>query len=890
MADAAVQFLLENLKQLLLNSANLIHGVNNEVESLYQELSMLKAFLKDSTEKRTEYEVVKQLVRQIRDVTYEAEDVIDIFLFHAAVQNARGRINRAFHNMTDYPAKLHKAATDIQSIRHRVKQIYDNKWYGFEAQQSGESSISGSREKRAPVVEEENVVGFHKETKMLVDQLIGEQKELEVISVVGMGGLGKTTLARKVYTDPDVDFNFRSRAWIFVSQEYNRKEVFLGILSQVSQVTADMYKMSADSLAQVIRTRLESGRYLIVLDDVWTNDAWDALKNAFPNKKNGSRIVLTSRETEVAKHANPDKDAIHNLRFLTEDESWELLQLKVFRKGSCPSDRESTLGKKIVKQCGGLPLAVVVVAGLLLKKVNSDDWWNKVAESVRPYVARDPKQFREVLALSYKHLPYHLKACFLYFGVFPEDFQIPVWKLIRLWVAEGLIMLPIGEENLELEEIAEEHLEDLVDRNLVLVEKWTSNGRIKACRIHDMLRDLCLKEAAEEKFFEEIKGAVQNYSSSSTPIPNNHSRRICIHSHLLNYISSKPSHPHVRSFLCFASDETDMPLQLTSFIPRAFQLLRVLDIRSITFSRFPSEIKHMIHLRYIAFCGNFNILPAAIYYLWNIQTLIVETTSRTLEIQADIWKLLRLRHLHINGSSSHLHDPPTKVQKSNEVRGDLQTISTISPESCTDNLLAMTRNLKKLGIRGKLVRLMEFKGRSNMFDNLAKLDRLKTLKLWNDTFPDPPSKGRLRGLPQQYKFPPNLKKLTLLGTLLDWEHMSTLGMLPNLEVLKLKDSAFMGQSWQAADGGFRKLKVLQLGRTDLVSWTASGRHFPKLQRLILNHCTTLVEIPSSLGNIATLQMMELYFPTRSVVASARLIQQQSVVNNGLKLLIYPPDL
>ncbi|KAI3824349.1 hypothetical protein L1987_05807 [Smallanthus sonchifolius] len=225
------------------------------------------------------------------------------------------------------------------------------------------------------------------------------------------------------------------------------------------------------------------------------------------------------------------------------------------------------------------------------------------------------------------------------------------------------------------------------------------------------------------------------------------------------------------------------------------------------------------------------------------------------------------------------------------VQGSIQTISTISPDSCTENILARTPNLKKLGIRGKLVILMEVKKNSSLFANLAKLDNLKKLKLLNDTFPRPPSEGKLRSLPQLYEFPPHLIKLTLSDTLLDWNHMSTIAMLPNLEVLKLKVYAFMGRQWDPVDGGFRLLKYLQIGKTDLVHWKASGHHFPRLEHIVVEQCGSLVAVPIGLADVSALQTIELHH-TPSAVDSARLIQEQKQAQQkpqryGFKLHIYP---
>lgn len=891
-----VEFLLENLKQLLLYNSDLIYGVKGQVDSLYRELSLMNAFLKDAKEKRNEYEYVRELVRQIRDVAYEAEDIIDTFVVNSAMQKERSTFSRIVH-VFDYPTKLRSVAKDIESIKTKVKEIYDNKMFGIEALYTVESSnrASSSSQRRKPMVEEDNVVGFDEEAKELVSRLTNISELLEVVSIVGMGGLGKTTLAKKVFCDPAIEFHFFVRSWVYVSQEYNRKELLLAILTSVVDYPSEqMYKLNEEMLVEEIYKHLNGRRYLVVLDDVWTPDAWNDLKMAFPNQNCGSRILLTSRNTDVALIANPDS-LPHHLKFLNDDESWELLSTKVFRRGSCPFELVE-LGATIARKCYGLPLAIVVVAGLLLKKDKTRDLWKKVAESVSSYVARDPKQCMDVLALSYKHLPDHLKVCFIYFGAFPEDYPIPVWKLLNLWVAEGFIQQK-GQDCLE--DLAEDYLEDLVERNLILVAKRRSNGRIKTCRVHDMLRDLCLKEASEEKFLQVIKGH-QILDSNSLIIP--YHRRLCVHSHVMNFIHSRPSGPHVRSFLCFPCEEKELSREHTSFIHESFKLVRVIDMMSINISRFPIEITQLVHLRYIALFGNFKVVPPSISKLWSLQSLIVETTSRDLDIQVDIWKMSQFRHLRTSGSS-RLHGPKAKTRMDNEdpfVQRNIQTISTISPDSCTENILARTPNLKKLGIRGKLSLLMEEKRSGitcapSLFDNFAKLDNLEKLKLLNDTFPRPPPEGKLRGLPSLYKFPPHLNKLTLSDTLLDWKHMSTIGMLPHLQVLKLKVYAFKGAEWEALDGGFRLLKVLQIGKTDLVVWKASGHHFPRLEHVVVEQCSNLLGIPVGLADVSALKSLELYH-TPSAVDSARLIQQQKkmqqqmlVTSHGFKLLIYPPE-
>lgn len=741
-----------------------------------------------------------------------------------------------------------------------------------------------------PIVEEDNVVGFEDEAEKVVNLLSGGSDDLEVISIVGMPGLGKTTLAKMIYRDPKIEYEFYKRAWVYVSQDYSRKEVYLTILGNFMQLTDAMYKMNDENLAKELLKILEKSKYLVVMDDVWTEEAWNDLKIAFPKNDKRSRILITSRIKKVAKHANPNAEP-HNLRFLTPDESWRLLQIKALGSENCPEELVRH-GKKIANECCGLPLAIVVIGGVLLEK--GTDWWETVARSVDAYIAMDEaKRMDSFIELSYNHLPYHLKACFIYLGMFPEDYEIPVWKLVRLWIAEGFIQL---KEGMSLEDIAEEYLEDLVNRNLVMVAKLRSNGKLKTCRIHDMLREFCKKEAAEENFFQEIRHFDQGTYASSNPASERY-RRLSIHSRVSSYISSRPAGPRIRSFLCFSPEETILPAEHISSIPGAFKLLRVLDSRSIIFTRFPTDLTQLVHLRYIVLSCNFKILPAAISSLWNIQSLVVETTSRTLEIKADIWKMIQLRHVKTNASTSIPRPVSKSSRKSKDevlMIGNLQTISTISPESCTEDLFARAPNLKVLGIRGQLAKLLENKNGSMLFDGLGRLGHLENLKLLNDVFPRPPSEGRLTSLPQRYKFPTKLKKITLSDTLLDWKEMSTLGMLENLEILKLKDNAFKGQWWQPDDGGFRSLRNLHIGRTDLVTWNASAHHFPRLRNLFLKHCTNLESLPLGFAEVSSLQVVELYCTNSSAAASARTIKKRkeemtSNVAVVFKLSVYPPE-
>ncbi|XP_031097686.1 putative late blight resistance protein homolog R1B-14 [Ipomoea triloba] len=334
------------------------------------------------------------------------------------------------------------------------------------------------------------VVGFKEEEKTIIEHLIYGSKEREVVLITGMGGLGKTTLARRVYEKKNVVNHFDKRAWCIVSQDYDCKNLLNKIYNEVCG-----HKTEIDNVAEELRKRLMGRRYLIVLDDIWSVEAWEELNRVFPECDNGSRIVLTSRQESVV------SDAKHIcLPFFTIDESWELLQMMLVKQKGCIEELEN-VGREISKKCGGLPLTVGLIAGLLEKVEKSEQMWREFLHTLNSHATfGDRIQSNDAIELSYKYLSDHLKPCLLYFAAFPEDKAIKVSKLIELWISEGFI---IGmKEKGRVEDEARDYLNDLVSSNLIMMSG--KNYQSLACRVHDLVRDFCLTKAREEIFLEII--------------------------------------------------------------------------------------------------------------------------------------------------------------------------------------------------------------------------------------------------------------------------------------------------------------------------------------------------------------------------------------------------
>ncbi|XP_058112954.1 putative disease resistance protein At1g50180 [Magnolia sinica] len=510
MADIAVQFIIQKLNEILTQEADLLLGVDGQIRSLRDKLGWMHALLKDLHGKRRDNDRVKVWVSQIREAAYDAENVIDSYIFNIQKQGRDtsagfvGSIRSLACCIKDVAA-IHKIGKKIGEIERRLNEISSNRSdYGIgNIPRCGEASSSSNpsqtwREKRVPIAEEADVVGVEDETKTLVGRLIEGDARCAVISITGMGGIGKTTLAKKLYNNINVKKNFDFHAWVSVSQEHRLREIFLSILKSLGQDERET--TPEEDLPKQLYESLEGKKYLVVIDDIWTRDAWNGLVSAFPDRQKGSRVLLTTRKEEIAKYADAQSTP-HKMHFLNESESWVLLCKKTLPGNLAPPclPNLEELGGKIVAKCGGLPLAIAVIGGVLSRKEKSVNEWYKVLTSLEWHLNESEDAISGILALSYHDLPYYLKFCFLYFGAFPEDNEIYVGDLIKLWIAEGFVQQR-GEE--ELEDVAEDYVEELINRSMIQVAQRNSNGTAMTCRIHDLLRDLSIANAKEERFLD----------------------------------------------------------------------------------------------------------------------------------------------------------------------------------------------------------------------------------------------------------------------------------------------------------------------------------------------------------------------------------------------------
>ncbi|KAL0341530.1 UNVERIFIED_CONTAM: putative late blight resistance proteinR1B-8 [Sesamum calycinum] len=775
---------------------------------------------------------MEDLARQLVVVVDEADDIIDFHVVNQLLERSQDK-TRHMAVLSSFRQDIDKIIKKIDSITEKLM-VVKEEWVDVQEQQPIVSVSVGST--TLPSSDKNTMVGFDELLLQVVDELTRDESNLQIFPIVGMGGIGKTTLAHNAFDHPYIVYRFDIRIWFTISQKYKVAE----ILGKYFLGDKKKKQASLGELVERLYKLLYGKRYLLIMDDVWSIKAWEDFMLYLPNNGNGSRILVTTRLLDVARHVGSHNHCFE-MNFLGEDQSWNLLCEKVFAQKICPYPELEEFGRNIARCCRGLPLSIVVIGGLLAKSNNTREYWEFVSENVTSFVnSIDDDYCLKILSLSYESLPIHLKPCFLYMSVFSEDDEIRACELIKLWIIEGFLKPVRGKS---LEEVAKEYLKDLADRNLILIRKWIDTGRIKICSIHDTLRELCFRESEREHLIRVPKAQTIHVSVGRKD-------GLCL---LCGHWVNTLNKIHLQEVVGLQSTTVASPSVCEACSNMYQNLNKLRWVQDESHVKFPLHTK----LRYLSLDG-FDwskrnqklIVPGLIFLLWNLQTLVLRHYNVTL--LPEISEMPKLRHLNIDGWLLDVLEGTI-----------LENLSTLVVEgfSCSKEVVKRISNLKKLHVGW---------GSSGDY-SLAQLNKLESLSLhyvsWDLDLED-------------IGFPNSLKKLSLHTCHFPWEKMTIIGSsLPNLEVLKLKD-AFRGKEWSPIEGEFLQLKVLVIQHHSLEQWRAEDIHFPNLHGLYLKFMTKLEEIPLSIGDINTLYSIDLYKCSESAMNSAvELLKDQKEKGN-----------
>ncbi|PNX78596.1 disease resistance protein rpm1-like, partial [Trifolium pratense] len=732
---------------------------------------------------------------------------------------------------------------DIKSSVSRIKERSER--YGFQRSlNQGSRDYRGSRNNQwhdprvaALNIVEADVVGFEVPKQRLINWMV-KGKEPTVISIVGMGGQGKTTLAKIVFDNKDIIGHFDCHVFITVSQSYTVEGLLRNMLVKLYKENDEVppprifEKYQESMLTDEVKNYLQNKRYVVVFDDVWNEHFWDDVEFALIDNKNGSKILITTRNANVLVSCSKSSFIVkkHELQPLTPKQSRELFNKKAFKINN-DSKKLNDIAYEIVEQCNGLPLAIVAIGGLLSTREKNVSEWEQFRDNLSLALRNDTHLIgiKKILGLSYDDLPYYLKACLLYFGLYPKVYEIKSKRVIRQWIAEGFVK---EEKGKTLEEVAEGYLIELIHRSLVQVSSVKIDGKVKGCRVHDQIRDMIREKFEDFNFCKPISedgqsssvGIIRHLSISTTSV----------------YLMDRIESSHVRSLHVFQDEDEYVCHEPT--IPEKFKLLKVLDFESAPMLNVPKNLGDLIHLKYLSFRSS-NHVSKSIGMFQNLETLDVgDTTTR--ELPKEISKLRKLRHLiGYRLSLIQLKDGIGKMTSLQTLcsvdlgKGGAEVIKELGK-------LKQIRDLVLVNVHTEDVSIL-----SSAIDEMKRIEKLSVSSFDIHTFIDlnlisPPTKlrklqlhGKLQKLPKSILELQNLVVLKLSKSKLTEDLMESLQSLQHsLLILSIGDDAYQGSHLHFQNGWFQKLKelyvALGLGHGDINIVIDKGA-LPSLQKLHL---------------------------------------------------------
>ena len=699
--------LITKLGSLAIKECQLFCGVQDELHKLTQTISDMKAVLLDAEEKQFLNDEVKNWISKVKEAFYDAEDLIDEFAYETLRRQVIANDKRGAKEVRQFFSLPHRIAFRFQ-MSHKIKDIRDNlkaidadkNQFNFSERMinTRDDELRKRRETSSFICDDE-VVGRDHDKKAIIDLLLNTdpnvKENVAVIAIVGMGGLGKTTLAQFVYNNEDIKKHFELKLWVCISDEFDVKVIVEKILESATRKKPEILQM--DLLQSDLRKHIDGKKYLLIMDDVWNEDYERsvALKRLLMGGASGSRILITTRQQKVAETF--DTTSSYALGVLDDNSAWLLFKRMAFG-GEEPEKEVVEIGKEIVVKLKGLPLAIRTIGRLLYAKKPEHHLWLafKDKELSQVLEQREEGEFmRSILGLSYNHLPSHLKQCFLYCALFPKDYDIEKDEVIRQWMAQGFVR---STGAMEASDIGEEYFMELLSRSFFQDVTRNEMGIVTECKMHDLIHDLVCSIVEDEYVSMGVNDSTDIDKIRHISIDNNFAEKLeslkllfkaknlrtliidavkedC--QKVVNLISTQ--------FLCLRTLTVDFCYTNTSkvlprsigklkhlrylriyqrkleFLPNSITKLYNLEILILDgckcLQELPRDAKNWMKLRYLSLARNMNIkfLPGSMGALHNLETLILQDCSELRELPKDIKKCVNLKHLDLHGCNALTH-------------------------------------------------------------------------------------------------------------------------------------------------------------------------------------------------------------------------------------------
>ncbi|RCV18634.1 hypothetical protein SETIT_3G317600v2 [Setaria italica] len=697
--------LLSKLTKLLSDEYKLLKSVRKEVKFLKDELSSMNALIQ-KLEDMEELDVQAREWRdKVRELAYDFEDCIDVFMHNLGGEGEKaGLVGKSERWIKKLQLRRH-LASQIQELKARVvEEAERQRRYKVSECVSSSRAVDIDYRLASLYAEADKLVGIDGPREEIAQRLLegenGSSQQLKLVSIVGPGGIGKTTLATQVYNR--IRNKFDCTAFVSVSQNLDTLKILKEILLGIGYCSNRMLDHE-QQVIDVIRQYLADKRYLFIIDDIRSIKAWDIIKYALVQNNKSSRVITTTQIQDVATTCCLHCDGqVYMMQPLDESDSRRLFLKRVFdSEDNCP-EQYRMITENMLHKCKGVPLAITSIATLLASQGMNVEKWENMHNSFYSELETNPalEWMRYVPSLSYNDLSHELKTCLLYLGIYPEDYPIKKVDLVRRWVAEGFVSEKHG---LDLEEVAGSYFDELINRSMIQPGKII-RGEMHYCRVHDLMLDHIISKCTVENFFTIID---RKYKMKQTLFP---VRRLCCHFSNGNIALESLRLKKVRSFTTFpASDCMQPPIS-------KFELLRVLNLQTNPSPDSQcldlSAISNLFLLRYLRARGFRNLkLPEKIGKLQNLMTLDLGDSEVVCAIPLDVTSLSSLRHLTV----------PRGAVLPDGI-GKLITLRTLEEFDLGKNSM---QNIKYLG---ELTNLMELQLRhedSGIFQPLTHMERRK---------------------------------------------------------------------------------------------------------------------------------------------------------------------
>ncbi|XP_048442126.1 disease resistance protein RGA2-like isoform X3 [Pyrus x bretschneideri] len=634
--------IIGRLGSLAFQEIGLIWGVQDEFRKLRDTVAGFQAVLLDAEQKQANNEV-KHWLQSVEDAVYEADDLLDEFNAEAQRrQMVPGNTKllkkvRLFFSSSVFGLKMgHK----IKDINKRLSEVANRRTFHLEVNREDTPFVKRERVTHS-FVRKENIIGRDEDKMAIIELLLDpiSSENVSTISIVGLGGLGKTALAQLIFNEEVIQSHFELKIWTCVSNVFELDIVVKKILQSEHN--------GIEQLQNDLRKKVDGKKYLLVLDDVWNEDRkkWLSLKNLLMGGGEGSRILITTRSKTVATISDTAKP--YTLKGLNEEQSWSLFKKMAYKDGKEPENSTiKAVGNEVTGKCQGVPLAIRMIGGMLFAK-DDETYWLNFKEKKLSKINQEENDILPTLKLSYDVLPSHLKHCFAYCSLFPPDYEISVQRLIILWVAQGFIKS--SDENEGLEDVAYEYYKELLQRSFFQEEKTNEFGIIESCKIHDLMNELAISVSG-------VRSAVVE------PNQKNFHEKLCHVSFKFDIDLSEWEVPtsllkanKIRTFLFLQQQQwggyqSSSRNAFDTTIVSNFKSLRMLTLNELGITTLPNCLRKMKHLRYLDLSENsMERLPDWIVGLSNLETLDLTDCRKLVELPRDIKKMINLRHLILEG-------------------------------------------------------------------------------------------------------------------------------------------------------------------------------------------------------------------------------------------------